>query len=161
MQISQNTVVSIHYTLKNSQGEIIDSSDGAAPLVYLHGAGNIIPGLENELGGKSQGDKLEVTVEPQLAYGERREEMVQDVPIEHFEGVENLQVGMRFRAQSDIGEQLVTITEIQENLVTVDGNHPLAGETLHFTVEVLELRKATEDEMQHGHVHHGDCGHQH
>ncbi|MBN1377723.1 MAG: peptidylprolyl isomerase [Gammaproteobacteria bacterium] len=161
MKISGNTVASIHYTLKNSRGEILDSSVGAEPLEYLHGAGNIIPGLESELAGKSTGDKLEVKVEPKLAYGERHDEMVQNVPIAHFEGIEDLQVGMRFRAQSDIGEQLITIVGIQDNEVTVDGNHPLAGETLYFSVEVVGLREATATEIEHGHIHHGGCGHNH
>lgn len=161
MQIAENTVVSIHYILKNSRDEILDSSEKAGPLTYLHGADNIIPGLESKLSGKIPGDKLEVVVEPEMGYGQRHEEMVQNVPIEHFAGIEDLHVGMQFRAQSDIGEQLVTITDIQEREVTVDGNHPLAGETLLFAVEVVDVRVATAEEMEHGHVHHAGNGHHH
>ncbi len=161
MQIAANTVVSIHYNLKNNQGETLDSSNDGEPLAYLHGAGNIIPGLERELAGKLVGDKLEVEVTPDLAYGERREELVQNVPKKHFEAIESLEVGMRLHAESDAGEHIVTITEISENEVTVDANHPLAGETLFFSVTIVDVREANEDELEHGHVHHGDCGHSH
>jgi FKBP-type peptidyl-prolyl cis-trans isomerase SlyD len=160
MQISENTVVSIHYTLKNSQGDILDSSSDAEPLTYLHGAGNIIPGLENELSGKSLGDKLEVEVEPDLAYGQRRDELIQKVPRQQFEGIDDLQTGMRFHAQSDNGIQVITVTEIEEEQVTVDANHPLAGEKLFFAVEITDLREATEAEIEHGHVHQ-DGQHEH
>ena len=161
MQIAENTVVSIHYKLKNKQGETLDSSDGGEPLAYLHGAGNIIPGLENELSGKQVGDKLEVEINPDLAYGERQPELIQNVPIKHFKDIDSLEVGMRLRAESDTGEHIVTITEITENEVAVDANHPLAGETLFFSVTVVEVREATQDELEHRHVHHGECGHSH
>ena len=159
MQVANNIAVSIHYTLKNSDGEVLDSSEQGGPLHYLHGAGNIIPGLENELTGKKEGDKLSLTIEPEQAYGIRRQELVQNLPLGHFQGIDDLQVGMRLRAQSEAGEQLITIVDIQNDEVTVDANHPLAGETLHFDVEIVALREATETEIEHGHIHHGDAHH--
>lgn len=160
MQISDKKVVSIHYTLTNDAGEVIDSSEGREPLPYLAGAGNIIPGLENALNGKSAGDKLEVSVTPEEGYGERHEQMIQEVPRSAFEGVDDIQVGMHFQAQSDHGPVSVVVTALTDDTVTVDGNHPLAGENLNFAVEVMEVRDATEEELEHGHVH-GPGGHQH
>jgi len=160
MQIAENAVVSIHYTLTNSSGEVLDSSQGQEPLAYLHGASNIIPGLENELVGKAVGDKLDVTVEPEQAYGPQREELVQKVDHDNFQGVEDIQVGMQFMAQAPWGEQPVTVMQIEEDGITLDGNHPLAGQTLTFAVEVMEIRNATEEELSHGHAH-GEGGHQH
>lgn len=161
MQISDNTVVSIHYTLKNSKGELIDSSETDHPLTYLHGAGNIIPGLEQALTGKTTGEKLQVKVDPEQAYGHYRKELTQKVSIDHFKNIQPLEVGMRFRAESDSGERLITITDIGKSEVTVDANHPMAGQTLHFNVEIVDLREATEEEIEHGHAHHADNGHQH
>lgn len=159
MQISDKKVASIHYTLKDDTGEVIDSSQGAEPLTYLQGAGNIIPGLEQALAGKAVGDKLEVSVEPEQGYGEVHDEMIQTVPRDAFQGVESIEVGMRFQAQTAGGPVSVVVTEVSDENVTVDGNHPLAGQNLHFTVEVVEIRDATDEELQHGHVHGPGCDH--
>lgn len=161
MQIADNAVVAIDYTLRNDEGEILDSSDGAQPLAYLHGAANIIPGLEQALAGKRAGDELEVSVEPEDAYGEYTLELVATLNRSMFEGIDELQVGMQFHASApDGGMQVVTIRDIDGEQVTVDGNHPLAGQRLNFKVKVISVRAATEEELEHGHAH-GEGGHQH
>lgn len=153
MQVSDNKVVSIHYTLCNAAGDVLDSSVGEEPLPYLHGAGNIVAGLEDALLEKNVGDKLDVTVPPELGYGEKHEEMIQKVPTENFEGIDNIEIGMQFMAEAPWGQQPVTVMAVEDDGITIDGNHPLAGETLHFNVEVVEIREATEEEIEHGHVH--------
>ncbi len=160
MNITEKKVVSMHYTVKNDEGNVIDSSEGREPLLYMQGFRNIIPGLEQALEGKSAGDKLETTIEPAMAYGEVQEHLIQEVPLSAFEGVDKLEVGMHFQADSDQGPVSVVITEVNDDTVTVDGNHPLAGQTLHFNVEVVEVRDATEEELAHGHAH-GAGGHHH
>jgi FKBP-type peptidyl-prolyl cis-trans isomerase SlyD len=161
MKIAKEKVVSIHYTLRNEDGEIIDSSDGQEPLVYIHGTGNLIPGLESSLEGKSPGEKMKVTVPPETAYGEFDEAKVFVMSKKQFDGINDLEVGMQFNLQgSGDGDLLVTVTSIGEDSVTVDGNHPLAGMTLAFDVDIVEVRNATKEELQHGHVH-GAGGHQH
>lgn len=160
MQIAANTVVQIHYTLKNSEGNVIDSSDGQEPLAYLHGGGNIVEGLESALAGKATGDKLDVTVEPERGYGDRRDDLVQTVDRSNFVGIEQIEVGMQFLAQTPWGEQPVTVVAVADDNVTLDGNHPLAGEVLNFAIEVVDVREATEEELQHGHAH-GEGGHDH
>ncbi|TWI54887.1 FKBP-type peptidyl-prolyl cis-trans isomerase SlyD [Pseudomonas duriflava] len=161
MQIAAKKAVSIDYTLTNDAGEVIDSSAGGAPLVYLHGAGNIIPGLERSLEGKQAGDELNVSVEPEEAYGEYSPELVATLNREMFEGVDELEVGMQFHASGpDGGMQIVTVRDIDGNDVTVDGNHPLAGQRLNFKVKVVNVRDASDEEVAHGHVH-GEGGHQH
>jgi len=160
MQIAEKTVVSIHYTLTNAEGETLDSSNGQDPLAYLHGAGNIIPGLENALVGKTVGDSLQVTVEPEEGYGPVRDELVQDVDRSAFSGIEDIQTGMQFMAQTPWGEQPVTVVKVEGDSITLDGNHPLAGQTLTFDVEVVEIRDATDEEVEHGHAH-GAGGHHH
>jgi FKBP-type peptidyl-prolyl cis-trans isomerase SlyD len=157
--IAKDQVVSFHYTLTDEQGTVIDKSEGQ-PLVYLHGAGNIIPGLENALVGKVVGDKLTVTVQPADGYGEYQPEMVQDVPRNLFQGVDNIEVGMQFQAQADDGMQVVTVKDVTDEVVIVDGNHPLAGQVLNFDVEIVEIRDASAEELAHGHVH-GAGGHHH
>ncbi|GAB2588958.1 FKBP-type peptidyl-prolyl cis-trans isomerase [Nitrincola alkalisediminis] len=152
MQIANNTVVSIHYTLTNTDGNVMDSSVGQEPLAYLHGASNIIPGLENALLGKSVGDSLEVTVDPTLGYGDIREEMIQDVDRSNFAGIDEIEVGMQFMAQTPWGEQPVTVIAIEDDTITLDGNHPLAGQTLIFNVEVVTIREATAEELAAGSV---------
>ncbi len=159
MQISDKKVASINYNLKNDAGEILDSSEGGEPLIYLQGAGNIIPGLEKALLGKQVGDTLEVTVAPEEGYGPVHEEMIQTVPRDAFDGVEEIAEGMRFEAQTANGPISVVVVAVDEESVTVDGNHALAGETLHFYVEVLEVRDASEDELKHGHIHGPGCNH--
>ena len=160
MKIAHEKVVSIHYTLTNQEGTVLDSSSGNEPLAYLHGFGNIIPGLENALEGKETGEKLSVTVEPEQGYGARDEQLVQAVPRSAFKGVEELAPGMQFQAQGPQGARLVVVTQVAQDVVTVDANHPLAGQTLHFEVEVSEVRAATAEEIEHGHVH-GPHGHHH
>lgn len=160
MVIAKDQVVAINYTLKNDKGETIDSSEGRGPLVYLHGHGNIIPGLESELEGKTKGTKLQVSVSPEEAYGVRNEQMVQAVPKSQFDGIDNLSVGMQFQLDTPQGPMVVTAIEVRDEEVVLDGNHPLAGETLHFDVEVHEVRAGTDEEISHGHVH-GEGGHQH
>ncbi|MGZ5000389.1 MAG: FKBP-type peptidyl-prolyl cis-trans isomerase [Methylomonas sp.] len=158
MQITDNTAVSIHYTLTNNDGEQLDTSIGDEPLVYLQGAGNIIPGLEAALAGKNVGDRLNVTISPEQAYGAIDENMVQVVSRKMFEGMD-IEVGMQFHADVSYGTGIITITEIDGEDVTIDGNHPLAGESLTFDVEVIDVRPATEDELSHGHVHGAGCHH--
>lgn len=160
MQIAQNTVVAFHYTLTNEAGEVLDSSEGREPLTYLHGAGNIIPGLEKQLEGRTAGDKLQANVSPEEGYGEIQPQLVQEVSRESFQGVDSIEPGMQFQAQTDGGPLMVTITEVQGDTVTVDGNHPLAGQPLNFDVEVADVREATQEEVEHGHVH-GEGGHEH
>ena len=161
MQIAANKAVSIEYTLTNDAGEVLDTSAGGEPLVYLHGASNIIPGLERELVGKQVGDELKVTVEPEEAYGEYTAELVAVLGRNMFEGVDELEVGMQFHASApDGGMQIVTITALDGDEVTVDGNHPLAGQRLTFEVKVADVRDATADEIAHGHIH-GEGGHHH
>ena len=160
MVIAADKVVLIHYTLTNDKGETLDSSAGGDPLAYLHGQGNIISGLERALEGRKAGDKLSVRVEPADGYGVRDDDLVQQVPRRQFGGT-SVSPGMQFHAQSPGGHQrVVTVTHIKGDMVTVDGNHPLAGEVLHFEVEVADVREATEEELEHGHVH-GPGGHHH
>ena len=161
MTIAANKAVSIEYTLTNDAGDVIDSSAGGAPLVYLQGAGNIIPGLEKALEGKAVGEELTVTVEPEDAYGEYSAELVSTLSASMFEGVDQLEVGMQFHASAPDGQmQIVTIRDLDGDDVTVDGNHPLAGQRLTFKVKVVAVRDASEEEVAHGHVH-GEGGHQH
>ena len=161
MLIANQHVVAIDYTLSNDAGEVIDSSAGAEPLVYLHGAGNIVAGLEKALLGKAVGDELDVSIEPEEAYGEYSAELITNLGREMFEGVDELEVGMQFHASApDGGMQIVTIRDIDGDQVTIDGNHPLAGQQLNFKVKVASIRAASEEELAHGHVH-GEGGHQH
>jgi len=153
MSIAQDQVVSIHYTLKNDAGEVLDSSAAGEPLTYLHGHGNLIPGLERELAGKSTGDKLQVKITPVDGYGEYDKDLVQRVPRRALKGVPNVRVGMRLQAQTEHGARAVTVTQLAGDLVTLDGNHPLAGQNLNFDVEVTQVRAATEEELAHGHAH--------
>ncbi len=160
MEIAQDSVVSIHYTLTNDQGETLDSSAGSEPLSYLHGHGNLIPGLEKELLGRKAGDKLKVKIAPADAYGEFDKSLIQQVPLRSFKGVGKVQVGMQFQVPSAAGPRVVTVTKVVGDMVTVDGNHALAGQNLNFDVEVTEVREATAEELEHGHVH-GPGGHHH
>lgn len=161
MQISNNSVVTIDYTLTNDAGEVIDSSRDAEPMAYLHGARNIIPGLEAALEGKSAGDAIQVHVEPDDAYGAHQEGLIQAIDRSMFEGVDTLEVGMEFHAQTNDGSmQIIRIVSVDGDEVTIDANHPLAGVPLNFDVTVVEVRDATEEELAHGHVH-GPGGHAH
>lgn len=160
MQIAQDKAVSIHYTLTNTAGETLDSSIGGEALVYLHGHGNIINGLEAALSGKKVGDKFNITIPPKEAYGEINENMVQVIAREMFEGIDHLEVGMQFHADVSHGTGIVTIVAIDGDQITIDGNHPLAGEALTFDVEILDIRDASAEEIAHGHIH-GQGGHHH
>lgn len=159
MQITEKMAVSIHYTLTNDAGEQLDNSRGEEPMVYLHGFGQIIGGLEDSLLGKSVGDKFNVTIEPANAYGERQEDMLQVVPMKMFEGIDKVEEGMQFHADASQGVNVVTVTKIDGDDVTIDGNHPLAGQALTFDVEVMDIRPATEDELSHKHIHGEGCNH--
>ena len=159
MTVENGKVVSFHYTLTNAQGDVLDQSQ-EHPMPYLHGAGNIIPGLEKELAGKKVGDKLTVNVPAAEAYGEYHEQLVNDVPREAFQGVDQIEPGMQFQANTPEGVQVITVKAVNGETVTVDANHPLAGQDLNFDVEIVEVREATEEEAAHGHVH-GVGGHHH
>lgn len=160
MQISQNTVATLDYRLTNDAGEELDSSAGHGPLAYLHGHGNIIPGLEQALEGRTAGDSFKVSIEPAMAYGEKNPALTQTLPSSMFGGVDQIAVGMQFHAQTDHGIEVVTVTSVEGDQVTIDGNHPLAGQTLHFDVTIREVREAQAEEIEHGHVH-GEHGHHH
>jgi FKBP-type peptidyl-prolyl cis-trans isomerase SlyD len=159
LQIARNKVVSIRYTLRDERGDVLGAAGGAS-LSYLHGKGNIIPGLEQALAGKSAGDKVDVTVAPDQGYGARDERLVQIVARSKFGEVADLAPGMQVRATGPQGPRLVTVVRVDRDFVTVDGNHPLAGRTLNFSLEVADVRKATHEEISHGHVH-GPGGHHH
>ncbi len=158
MIISNNSVVTLHYTVSTEDGTELDSSFGQDPLVFMQGTGFLIPGLDDALIGKAPGDKFDIDVDAENAYGERIDQLVQDVPRAMFEGMD-VEVGMSFRATTDQGEQSVIIIETNDEFVVVDGNHPLAGMNLSFEVEVLDVRDATADELEHGHVHGPECNH--
>ncbi|TYT24862.1 peptidylprolyl isomerase [Luteimonas viscosa] len=150
MEIAPACVASIHYTLTDDDGRVIDQSSDARPLRYFHGAGNIIPGLEKALAGRHAGDTLKVDVKPEEGYGVRNEGLVQELPRDSFKGVDKVEPGMQFEARTERGPLLVTVVAVDDDKVRIDGNHPLAGQTLHFDVRVLEVREATEDEKQNG-----------
>jgi FKBP-type peptidyl-prolyl cis-trans isomerase SlyD len=159
MKITQHTAVTIHYRLSDQEGRLLESSFDSEPMLYLHGAQNLIPGLENALEGKSKGYSLNVTIEAEQAYGEYQEGLRQEVPLEAFGDIEDIVPGMRFIAETEMGQRPVQVTEVKDDVVVVDGNHPLAGQALSFQVEVVDVREATADEVAHGHIHaHGGCG---
>jgi FKBP-type peptidyl-prolyl cis-trans isomerase SlyD len=160
MQIAKNTVATIDYTLTDPSGQVIDTSKGRQPLAYLHGASNIIPGLESALEGRGAGESLAVTVPPEQGYGPRDPNLVQPVPRSNFQGISEIKPGMQFQAQTPDGARVVTVVNVDPQNVTVDANHPLAGVELKFDVKVVDVRPATPEEVTHGHVH-GPNGHNH
>ncbi len=161
MNIAERCVVAIDYTLKTADGSLIDTSEGDEPLHYLHGGGQIVPGLESALLGKAVGDKLSVVVKPEDGYGLHRGDRVLTVPRSSLPEGEEPEVGMQLEAVGRRGEHIVLwVKEVHAETVVLDGNHPLAGETLHFDVEVKAIREATEEELTHGHAH-GPDGHHH
>ena len=160
MQISKNAVVSIHYTLKNDAGSVVDSSIGKDPLYYLHGAGNLIVGMEENLEGKQKGDNFQVVIPPEKGYGTVNPALKQVVSKSVFGKDQDIKVGMQFQAQNGNQAFIVTVKEINGDEVTIDGNHELAGENLHFSVEIMSVREASKEEIDHGHVH-GPGGHHH
>ncbi|HEY7087736.1 MAG TPA: peptidylprolyl isomerase [Tepidisphaeraceae bacterium] len=161
MQIARNTVATIDYTLTDPDGQVLDSSKGGQSFAYLHGAGGIIPGLEDALEGKTPGEQVSVTVPPEQGYGQRDEALVRDISRQAFQGVDQVKPGMQFRAQGRDGQQqLITVVSVGDDRVKIDGNHPLAGITLKFDVDVKDVRPATQDEIAHGHAH-SEAGAQH
>jgi FKBP-type peptidyl-prolyl cis-trans isomerase SlyD len=150
MQVGDDTVVSIDYTLKDNDGEVIDTSEGREPLAYLHGHGNIIPGLEKALEGKAEGDEIQVQIEPDEGYGPHRQELVQNVSMEAFSGMDKVEPGMKFNAESAQGPLVVKVTEINGDQVTIDANHDLAGQQLNFDVTVRDVREASQQELEQG-----------
>ena len=153
MQISKDKVASIHYTLTNSKGEVLDTSNGREPLSYIQGRNNLITGLEKALEGKTTGDKIHVTIPPEEAYGNRSEELVQSIPREAFGEINDIQPGMEFQMNTESGPIIIRVIEANDSQVLVDGNHPLAGQDLTFDVEVVDVRDASPEELAHGHVH--------
>ncbi len=158
--IGENSVVTVNYTLTDDAGKVLDSSDGSKPMVYLHGAGTIVPGLEKALVGKGAGESLKVRVEPSDAYGELIPDGIKTIERSAFEGVDVVEVGMAFDAEAPDGtEQHIVVTKVEDDAVTIDINHPLAGVTLNFDIKILSVREATKEELEHGHSH--EDGHSH
>jgi FKBP-type peptidyl-prolyl cis-trans isomerase SlyD len=160
MNIEDNKVVNFHYTLLNEQGETVESSREREPMSYLHGAGNIIPGLEKGMAGHSVGDRFEVTVQPEEGYGERREANVQRIPLKRLGNIPRPRPGQILGLQTQQGPMQVTVLKVGRFNIDVDANHPLSGQVLKFDVEIMDIRDATEEEVSHGHAH-GPGGHHH
>ncbi len=160
MEITADRVVLIHYTLKGDDGAVIDSSAGGEPLAYIHGHGNLVAGLEKALDGKRDGDKIVVSVTPAEGYGVHDAALIQRVPKRSLQGAGQIKKGMQFQGQTPDGMRLFTVTALVGDMVTLDGNHPLADKTLNFDVDVVTVREATSEELEHGHVH-GAGGHHH
>ena len=159
MKIEKNRVVRFHYSVAEAGGAELESSSGREPLAYLAGHGGIIPGLADALDGKSAGDHVEVTIAPDQAYGERRDGLIQRVPKKHFKDA-RLKPGQTVVIDTKQGQRLVTVNKVGMSVVDIDLNHPMAGKTLHFKVDVVDVREASDEERSHGHVH-GVGGHQH
>lgn len=162
MSLTKNQVASVAYTLKNGEGQIIDQAEKDSPMTFIHGTGRMIPGFETALEGKNIGDSFAIVIDPADAYGERDDSLTQDVDRAMFEGVpdEQLITGAQFQAETNEGIEVITIAEVDGDMVKIDANHPLAGMTLNFDVELLDVRDATKEELEHGHVHaEGGCGH--
>ena len=153
-------MVTIHYTLKNDEGAVLDSSSGGEPLAYIQGHGNLVTGLEKALEGQQEGAALAVVVSPQDGYGVHDAALIQRVPKRSLQGSGEIKKGMQFQARTDDGMRLFTVTAVVGDMITLDGNHPLADQTLHFEVQIVGVRAATAEELEHGHVH-GAGGHHH
>ena len=154
MKVSKDKAVSMHYTLKNDAGEVIDSSEGKEPLDFLQGHGNIIPGLESALEGTNKGDKIEVSVELEQGYGLKMQDAIQEIPRSALQGIDEVTIGMQLQSQDQDGNAfVVTVIEQDKEKITVDANHPLAGETLHFSVRIEDVSDAEAEEHSHGNVH--------
>ncbi|MEI6896528.1 MAG: peptidylprolyl isomerase [Psychromonas sp.] len=160
MKIANDLVVSIHFSVTEIDGNALDSTENGTPLEFIQGTGYLVPGLEAELAGKKIGDKFDLSLEAKDAYGEFKEELVQQVPLTLFEGIDAIEVGMSFQAETDQGPRTVEVTEVNDDNVSIDANHPLAGMALQFVGEVVAIREATEEELAHGHLHAegGCCG---
>ena len=160
LTIQKNHVVSFDYTLKSDDGTLIDTSNGRDPLTYLHGAGALIPGMEKALEGKSEGEDFKVTIPPAEAYGDRNENLLHKVDRKELAHLPDLALGMELEVKADGAPLIMTIVELNDEFVVLDGNHPLAGQTLNFDIQVKTIREATAEEISHGHVH-GPGGHHH
>jgi FKBP-type peptidyl-prolyl cis-trans isomerase SlyD len=160
MQIADNTVVQFNYTLKSEDGQVLDTNVGNTPLAYLHGHNGMMEGLEKALTGKEEGESFSVTLTPEEAYGERKDDMIQRVPVKHLQGAKKWKAGMMATVHTEQGERQVTVAKVGKFMADVDMNHPLAGLTLNFDLEVVSVRAATEEELAHGHAH-GEGGHHH
>ena len=159
MEVAQDRVVTIAYTLKDDEGNVLDSSENHGDLAYIHGHQNIVEGLEDALEGKDIGDTVTTTVEPEKGYGDRHDQLMFTVPRSNMPDGD-LEVGMQFAAQDKEGnQQVVTLVDIGDEEVKLDANHPLAGQTLHFDVTVNDVREASDEEVEHGHVHDGSHDH--
>lgn len=160
MQIEKNKVVQFTYKLSDEAGQLLEASEDGQPVAYLHGHNNMLPGLENKLEGRSAGESFEITLAPADAYGERHEDSEQRVPVKHLQGAKKWKPGMIATVQTDQGARQVTVVKLGKFMVTVDTNHPFAGKTLNFDINILDVRDATDEEVAHGHAH-GVGGHQH
>lgn len=159
MKITQHSAVTIHYRLSDQEGRLLENSFDSEPMLYLHGTENLIPGLEAALDGKSKGEKLDVTISAEEAYGPYHDGLRQAVPLEAFGDIEDIVPGMRFIAETEMGQRPVQVMEVKDDVVIVDGNHPLAGQSLNFSVEIVDVREASAEEIAHGHIHaQGGCG---
>ncbi len=155
MKVEAQKAITLAYTLTDDKGNILDKADANEPFIYLHGAGGVIPGLEKALDGKAVDERLTVNLEPSEAYGDYSDQLVQEVSKEMFGELDekDMFVGAQFHAETNQGMQVVTVNAINDETITIDGNHPMAGKNLNFDVTVLEVRDATEDELAHGHIH--------
>ncbi|ABN60744.1 peptidylprolyl isomerase [Shewanella baltica] len=159
MKITQHSAVTIHYRLSDQEGRLLEDSFDSEPMLYLHGTENLIPGLEAALDGKTKGEKLDVTISAEEAYGPYHDGLRQAVPLEAFGDIEDIVPGMRFIAETEMGQRPVQVMEVKDDVVIVDGNHPLAGQSLNFSVEIVDVREASAEEIAHGHIHaQGGCG---
>ena len=159
MKITQHSAVTIHYRLSDQEGRLLEDSFDSEPMLYLHGTENLIPGLEAALDGKTKGEKLDVTISAEEAYGPYHDGLRQAVPLEAFGDIEDIVPGMRFIAETEMGQRPVQVMEVKDDVVIVDGNHPLAGQSLNFSVVIVDVREASAEEIAHGHVHaQGGCG---
>jgi FKBP-type peptidyl-prolyl cis-trans isomerase SlyD len=160
VEITADRVVLIHYTLKDDHGTVLDSSEGGEPLAYIQGHGNLVAGLEKALEGKLEGDTVAVAVAPAEGYGIHDAALIQRIPKRSLQGSGEIKKGMQFQGQTPAGMRVFTVTAVVGDMVTLDGNHPLADTTLNFDVQIVSVREATSEELEHGHVH-GVGGHHH
>jgi FKBP-type peptidyl-prolyl cis-trans isomerase SlyD len=160
MQVENGSVVSFHYTLSDAEGNIIETNRDGDAAIYLHGANNIVPSLERAFAGKQAGDHIELTLAPAESYGERKENAVERVPAKYLKGAGKLQPGQAVQLQTKDGPMLVTVVKVGKFSVDVDTNHPLAGRTLSYSIDIADVRAASDEEKAHGHAH-GVGGHQH
>ncbi|HIM58004.1 MAG TPA: peptidylprolyl isomerase [Gammaproteobacteria bacterium] len=160
MTVKKDAVVEMHYTLKNDAGDVIDSSEGKEPMPFMHGRGHIISGLEKAVEGMKVGESCDVSLAPADAYGAYDKEAIQEIPMEALKGIDKLEVGMDLQSQDQQGNPVtVNVVKINKESITIDANHPLAGETLHFNLRIESVREATKEELDHGHVHSDSCSH--